>query len=143
MPERTRTRRQRLEVQAVNPADGKLLSVQVSHAKLQAVSGRSLGQVLEAAYTVPEVLQRPLAVFKGLRREADDPPHGENWLCYCGRPTRAYQAYGSHRAPWPDEVFLVFVSDELIVYNWYWVEADPQDANLPLDHAVRFKERLL
>ena len=143
MGEPTETRRERLAVQAVNPVDGKPFSVQISHAKLQAVRGRSIGQVLEAAYTVPEVLQSPSAVFKGLKREADDPPQGENWLCYCGRPSHAYQADGKPREPWPGEVFLVFVSDELIVYNWYWVEVDPENANLPLDHSVRFRERVL
>jgi len=132
-----------LAVRAVHPRDGKPFSIQVSYAKLQAARRRSLGQVLEAAHLVPEVLQKPLAVFQGLRREADEPERGENWLCYCGRPARAYHANGRPRPPWPGEVFLVFVNDERIAYNWYWTEADPKDANLPLDHSVRFKERVL
>jgi len=50
---------------------------------------------------------------------------------------------GSEAAPWPGEVFLVFVSAERVAYHWYWYEADATNPNVPVDWAVRFKEQAL
>jgi hypothetical protein len=45
--------------------------------------------------------------------------------------------------PWPGQVFLVFVDDDGIIYNWRWEKADSQDLRLPENHGRRFEERLL
>ena len=119
--------------------------VTVSHQKLLSLIQRSEGQIKEAATTVPMVLQKPRAVFRGLMRDGDEPraKSEEGWLCYCGVPAVAYNADGSERAPWPNEVFLVFVSSEKVVYNWYWSPCDPQNPELPEGYLERFKERAL
>jgi len=61
-----------------------------------------MGQVNEAAFVLPMVLQRPTAIFEGLLREGDEPggPGAEGWRCYCGIPDRAYNKDGSQREPW-------------------------------------------
>ena len=137
------TRRSQLAVKAVNPRDGSIWSVTISHARLQAAARRSSGQLKEAAYLVPMVLQSPSAVFRGLLREEDEPKAGEGWLCYCGVPQRAYRQDGSVTDPWPGEVFLVFVNGDRIAYNWYWTRCSREDASLPEEDDTRFKERLL
>jgi hypothetical protein len=40
-------------------------------------------------------------------------------------------------------VYLVFVNDETVAYNWRWEKADPDQPTLPVGHATRFKKRLL
>ena len=119
--------------------------VMYSQEKLQAIAKRSLGQVKEAAFAVLSILQQPKAIFRGLLREFDEPARGggEGWLCYCGIPPTAYNEDGSPRDPWPDEVMMVFVDSERIVYNWYWCPCDPDDPSLPEDYSVRFRERVL
>ncbi|GMU24541.1 MAG: hypothetical protein AMXMBFR13_46150 [Phycisphaerae bacterium] len=47
------------------------------------------------------------------------------------------------RLPIPRQVFLVFVNDEQIAYNWRWERSDPEEPTLPVDHQSRFKKRLL
>ena len=136
-------RRDKLVVEGIDPKSGKRLAITISQTKLLAVSKRSRGQILEAAYTVVEALQRPCAVFEGLLREDDEPRTAYAWRCYCVIPPLAYRQDGEVVDSWPGEVFLVFVDDECVAYNWYWVEADPDDACLPVDYHARFRERLL
>ncbi len=40
------------------------------------------------------------------------------------------------------QVFLVFVNEDRVAYNWRWEQADPHKPDLPLGHEKRFKRRL-
>jgi hypothetical protein len=139
------TRRQLLTIKAIDPQTGHMMEVKFSPEKLRACAERSQGQIQEAAYSVPMILQHPKAVFRGLKRDADEPkkPAEEGWLCYSGIPDLAYNEDGTPRPVWPDEVFLVFVSSGKEVYNWYWDKCDPDNPNFPEDHVTRFQERIL
>lgn len=55
----------------------------------------------------------------------------------------AYRRDGAEVEPWKGEVLLVFVSEEMVAYNWYWTKADPENPDLPENFTVRFKERAL
>lgn len=142
MGKHTATRRERLVIGAIDPGTGSLFAVTISLARIRAAC-RSHGQALEAAQLVPMILQRPRAIFEGLRREADEPHRGSGWRCYVGIPDRAYDQRGNRREPWPNEVFLVFVSDDFIAYNWYWYSCSEDNSDLPEGHAERFRKRLL
>jgi len=136
-------RRQLIFLDAINPADGKLFKVQISFERMHAVARRSLGQAKECGYIVPAVLQKPTAIFEGLRSDEDEDRRGVGWRCYCGLPAIAYRTDGSERPPSPAQVFLVFVNAESIAYNWRWEQADADDPSLPISHLERFKRRLL
>jgi len=110
---------------------------------MQAVGRRSLGHAKECGYIVPAILQHPTAVFEGLRREEDEDSRGVGWRCYCGVPDCSYRRDGTETAPYPNRVYLVFVNDEGVAYNWRWEKADTDKAKLPVDHLTRFKRQLL
>jgi hypothetical protein len=144
MAKMTGTRREALSVMAVLPDDGTAIKVTLSHAKLMSVAKRGRGAVLEAAQLVPYTLQRPEAIFRGLRQDTDEPRgSGTGWLCYCSKPVCAYHRDGTKIAAYDNEVFLVFINADKVVYQWYWHPSDPDDPNLPADHHNRFKERAL
>jgi hypothetical protein len=144
MSERVQTRRKYLTVNAIDPETGKTLSVLVSYDHVIAVGKRSQGQAKECAYLVPMILQRPTAIFTGLCEDQDEPTgRGFGWTCYCGIPDRAYNTDGTERKVWPGEVFLVFVTDDKIAYNWRWEKADSADKSLPQRHGTRFEKRLM
>lgn len=143
MAETGGSRRDSILLDAIDPTDGKPCKVQVSHDRMMTVAKRSLGQAKECGYIVPVILQRPTAVFEGLRSDEDEDRRGVGWRCYCGVADKAYQADGSERSPWPGQVFLVFVNDEKVAYNWRWEQADADDPKLPINHDQRFKRRLL
>jgi hypothetical protein len=65
------------------------------------VARRSRGQIKECAFVVPVILQRPTAIFEGLRMDEDEDTRGVGWRCYCGVPAVAYRADGSEQRPWP------------------------------------------
>src|SRR4051812_7617582 len=139
MAEMGGTRREFILLDAVDPTNGKPCKVQISHDRMIVVTRRSLGQVSEAGYILPTILQAPTAIFEGLRLDEDEDRRGVGWRCYCGVPTAAYRPDGTKRAPWPGQVFLVFVNEEHVAYNWRWEQADPDDPKLPIKHGERFK----
>lgn len=136
-------RREYLCINALNPLNGDTCTVQISQQRMLAIGRRSIAQAKECGVLVPEVLQNPTAVFEGLRREQDDDPWGCGWRCYCGIPSRRFTKDGREADPYPNQVFLVFVNDESVAYNWRWEKASQEDPELPANHEARFRRRLL
>jgi len=137
------TRREKLTVKAINPVDGKSYEVALSHSRIKETAKRGMGAILEASRLVEYVIQNPTAIFEGIRRDADDPNYGASWRCYCGLPTCAFNASGKEVNPPAGMVFLVFVNDEMVVYNWRWDKADADTPRYPHNYKDRFRERVL
>ena len=104
---------------------------------------RSLGHAKECGYIVPMILQQPTAIFEGLRKDEDEDLRGVGWRCYCGIPEHSYASDGTAKRPYPNQVYLIFVNEDGVVYNWRWEKADDEDLKLPKDHQTRFKKRAL
>ena len=143
MPEKRQSRRQFITIAAVNPIDGTACEVLISYDRMQTVGRRSMGQAMECAHIVPAILQRPTAIFEGLRSDEDEDARGFGWRCYCGIPERGFLVDGTAVRPFPGQVYLVLVNDEQVAYNWRWERADPNNPRLPIDHETRFRRRLL
>lgn len=137
-PEKRKSRRGYSSIPAIDPNDGKPWEVMVSHAKMDLIASRGPMHAKELAWSVREVLSSPHAVFQGVREEGE-----ETWLCYVGRPRHAFNKAGQAVPPYRGEVFLVFVTDERVVYNWRWEKCDPSDPKLPEGYAGRFVRRAL
>lgn len=126
------------KIPAIDPLDGKVTEVYVSHARMDAVAKRGMGAAKDLAWSEREVLIAPKAVFRGVREEGES-----HWLCYVGIPKHSYIADGFTRPPRVGRVYLVFVNDEGVAYHGRWEECDSNNKDLPRDHAIRFRERLL
>lgn len=137
------SRRKYLTLQAIDPVDRSMTVVQVSFDRMQTVGRRSMGHAKECGLIVPMILQQPTAVFEGLRQDEDEDQRGVGWRCYCGIPEHAYHSDGTSRSPYPGHVYLVFVNDDAVAYNWRWEKADSDDPQLPQNHLARFRTRLL
>lgn len=138
------SRRDYITLSAIDPRDGTLTcEVQISFERMQAVGRRSMGHAKECGHIVPMVLQMPTAIFEGLRRDEDEDRWGYGWRCYCGVPEHSYRPDGTQAPPYSGQVFLVFVNDDRVAYNWRWEKSDPDDPRLPIGHASRFKQKLL
>jgi hypothetical protein len=133
------SRRDRLCIQALDPETRQTCVIQISQQRLLTIAKWGAWAVNEASEIVPFILQYPAAVFQGLRRDEDEDPGGTGWRCYCGRPTKRFQKDGSEANAEPGQVFLVFVNDEAVAYNWRWEAADLENANLPKGHDIRFR----
>jgi hypothetical protein len=143
MAEEGDSRRQFIQLEAVDPATGKPCNVQISFDRMQAVGRRSLGHASECGYILPAILQKPTAIFEGLRLDDDEDKRGAGWRCYCGIPECSYRMDGTKGLPYPGQVYLVFVNQDQVAYNWRWEKADENDATLPINYDNRFKRRLL
>jgi hypothetical protein len=143
MPEQGDSRREYITIAAVNPLDGKICEVIISHDRMQTVGRRSMGHAKECGLIVPQVLQHPAAIFEGLRRDDDDDPRGCGWRCYCGIPEHAFLRDGTEVRPFPGQIYLVFVNEEKVAYNWRWEKSDQDNPRLPIDYKTRFREQLI
>jgi hypothetical protein len=128
---------------AIDPNDGGKWQVLLSNSKMDWVAAQGHGAAMELADTVRWTLLHPRAIFRGVR-DLDKEVEEDNWLCYVSTPNHCYDhKTGERRPPWDGEIFMVFVTEERVVYNWYWDECDRQDVNLPTDHENRFIEKVL
>jgi hypothetical protein len=116
--------------------------LQISYDRRQTVGRRSLGHAKEGGLIVPAILQGPTAIFEGLRRDEGEDPKGVGWRSYCGIPAHSYRTDGTEAPPSRNQVYLVFVNDEGVAYNWRWEKAAPDDPALPLNYQTRFRKRL-
>ena len=110
---------------------------------MQTVGRRSLGHAKECGLILPMIRQKPTAIFEGLRRDEDEDRRGFGWRCYCGVPDQSYRSDGTSAPPYHGQVYLVFVNDERVAYNWRWDQAALDNRTLPVDYKSRFKQQLL
>ena len=140
----TKARQGYATVKAKDPHDGREWDVLLPDKRLEWAKRNGVGAVRELAYTVPWALQNIRHMFRGVRDddcEIDD--EDDKWLCYVSTPPRAYDwRTGNQVDAWRDEVFLVYVTDERVVYQWSWVKADPNDPCLPIGYLERFKTQV-
>jgi hypothetical protein len=120
-------------IRGINPFTREEWDIRISHARMDSVAKRSLGQLKELAHTLPEVLRYPTAVFQGVREDGE-----RDWLCYCGQPSHAYDgATGSKKRAYLGEVYLVYVNADRVAYNSRWDKCDPDDIRLPCNYEDR------
>lgn len=144
MAKRKESRREYLMIEGIDPETGKLTAqIQISYDRLHKISTRSIGQLKEAAEIVPQVLQKPTAIFEGLCLDNDEDHRGCGWRCYVGLPDRAYRADGEQLPPLDGMIYMVFINSEGIAYNWRWENADETNPELPMDYGLRFIKRLI
>jgi hypothetical protein len=129
---------------AYEPVSKKTHIVCVSPHAITAAGQRSMGQAMECAYLLPDVLRYPKHVWRGLRWDDDELlSDSPGWLSYCKIPYLSYNMNGEEQKPRPNRVFMVCVNIDKIVYNWWWVPCDPQNRECPEEYKNRFREQLL
>ena len=128
---------------AFNP-EGQPFTVKVTRQRLRFLAQSGAWRVEEATQTVGEVLNRPLAIFAGIRQEDDENkgPNGVGWWCYAGVSSTRFLQGGSVRTAKSDEIFLVFVTDEFVAYNSRWELASPRPEWFQDGYLERFRRRI-
>ncbi len=140
--EKKKSRRDYSVVDAIDPHDGGLWDVLVSPGFLEWVKKRGMGRTKELAYSARWVLLNPAGLYRGVR-DTDHDVDDEGWLCYSAIPPDAYDyKTGERRDPWSNQTMMVCVTDERVLYDWWWVPSDPESPNLPINHQLRFREKI-
>ena len=144
------SRRESLTKLAVNPQTGKTdFAVTISESRVKNLAKRGSKADLLRITLVDNALLYPKAIFRGIRFEEDEQHscHSPGWLCYCGYPPNDFRFQGGATAPPARKVFLVFVNEDQIAYNWGWERADfdawDVGKYLPVNYQDRFKEQII
>ena len=134
-----------IPLRAISPEDGKLwrVGIRIDHA--QRLCRQGLHRQKEIAYTLEWALKNPTAIFEGVRRDEDEDPTSDvqSWLCYVAKPETRFRFGDAKPEPAGDRVFLAFMNQDFVVYNWRWEPNSDRDARLPADWEHRFRKRLL
>lgn len=138
-------RSDRVYFDAVDPMTGTVVEagVSVTRRRAEFLARIGPGAVREITDTVPRVLLKPTSVFAGIRREQDESREGDGKYCFSGRPAFRLTPDGRRVPASAEEVFLVFVNEEGVAYNWRWEDADSRNEGLPANHEIRFHRQLL
>jgi hypothetical protein len=126
----TTNRREPFTFDAFDPPSG-TCKVYIRERRLLMIAKLGRWKLLEARELVPAVLEAPSVVFEGLRWEGDEDKDRPGWRCYCGKPRSMYDKRGGEVGSDPNQVFLVFVNDEGVAYNWRWEFATETDKEIP------------
>ncbi|MGL6225729.1 MAG: hypothetical protein ACRC10_03775 [Thermoguttaceae bacterium] len=128
---------------AIDPKTGKdTLILTLSKRKIEMLGRRGNRGDIQRVLLVRDTLLHPSGIFSGIRFEEDEEHSCDapGWLCYCSLPIRDFTRSGEECNPPYNKVFLVFVNDEEIVYNWYWETCDLEKPQYPKNFQERFKE---
>ncbi len=135
-------RKHYVTIPAKDPRDGGTWDLLLPPSLLEETKLRGLGRCKELAFTVRLGVLNIRHVFRGVR-DTETRLGCDEWLSYVSTPSRAYDyKTGEERKAWENSVFCVFVTDERLVINFYWCDCDPNDPTLPMDHELRFIERV-
>ena len=139
MLDKTKSRRGYSPVPGIDPGDGKIATLLLSPKLLESCRLHPV-KVYELAYLVPECVLRPLSIFEGLERDFGDTECA--WLCYCSRPAESLlRKHGMTQKE--DDVFLVFINPDQVIFQFYWDDCDPQEPNRPKGWEDRFRQQLI
>ena len=138
-------RRDGIEFPTFDPKTGQTFMSRMRFARLKYLATKSKGFVMEGVELVKQILASPGAVFEGLKREKDEefcPDGAAGWRCYCGIPTHKYLPSGATAACPPNQMLMVFISDDSVVYFHCWGVSDPQHQEIPFDRKDRFVKQI-
>jgi hypothetical protein len=135
------SRRDPFSFDALDPS-GVTYKVLIREKRLLALAKLGPAALLEARHLLPQALQAPTVIFQGLRWEGDEDKDRPGWRCYVSKLKFMYDKRGDVVASDPTEVFLVFVNDQMIAYNWRWEAADQDDPEIPINSGSRFHEKI-
>jgi hypothetical protein len=81
----------------------------------------------------------PTVVYKGLRRgEGSCEDLVDGWT-FCGKPRQSFDNEGRPLAPPPGMVYLVFADKDGYVFDWDWVQENPDEPGCPVNAELRFE----
>jgi hypothetical protein len=138
---KSKSRRGYQQIDARDPHDPTgTWQVLLSDDKAGYVARKGLGAMYEMTETMRWSLVHAEHCWRGVRHEQPEIDETE-WLCYSAGPSHAWDLKRHQRVrAWDDSIFLVFVTDERVVYHWCWYDADHGDPTCPVNHLNRFTE---
>jgi len=129
---------------AISPHNGRPWDLLISHDTLDWIAKTGLGRSRELAFVVKPELLKPKAIFQGVR-DLEHEISEDEWLCYVCQPNFCYDYKSGEKrtSAWENEVMLVYINDERVFYNWYWVESDDRVSFRPNGYETRFSKQVL
>ena len=88
-------------------------------------------------FSIEAVLRKPNVIFQGLKRS-----HLDDGFCYCATLNRRYVSEDGRTAQaYPGFVFVVFVTTELVIFEFGWERMSGIRKGYPDKYVTRFTEQ--
>jgi hypothetical protein len=127
-PDTSPAARDRLEARRT----AKPFLLRVADEDLQHLAGQPPYVTHNLLHCARRTVLAPTAVFQGLRRGDGGPPTVETGWAICGKPRRTYHNDGTSQPTPEGMVYLVYADSEGYVFDWDWVQEDPDRPGYPL-----------
>jgi hypothetical protein len=130
-----------VSVRGKNPFGNEEIEVFLSKEKVDNLERYGPEWKFKAAFSIPDLLQNPCVIFKGLKRE-----NFEEAYCYSGVPTLWLQQIDPKiEIPFPPgRIFAVYVGknpdQRLVILDWEKRKEDPQHRGYPENWKTDFGE---
>jgi hypothetical protein len=85
-----------------------------------------------------QTLLAPTRVYRGLNRGSEAPQTLRQGWAVCGKPSRAYDNDGGAVPAQSGMLYMVFADSDGYVFDWDWVQEDPERPGDPLNPELRF-----
>jgi hypothetical protein len=85
-------------------------------------------------YSAVKLVQSATVLYRHLRREG----RLQNGFAFCGRLRQAFDNAGNAISPPPGMAYIVYADPDGYVFDWDWVEEDPDHPGYPVDADRRF-----
>ena len=106
------------------PEDRRECEFKISTAKINWIHKHGPDDKFYNIRNLPFALNRPVAIFKGLKRDGHDTSY-----CYIARPVRRFVNDTASLPTAPPWVFMVFIDSNLEVFNWRFEKDDKDVVN--------------
>lgn len=83
---------------------------------------------------VPRVLASPTSIYKGIRRDG----RLQGGYAFCGLPGFAMKNDGARIEAPKNKIFCVYVTENHTVFDWDWIQANPENPREPSEAENRF-----
>ena len=125
---------------ARSPIKDEMTSILVPTDILNQKKRHSMGMAKELIYSVIPSLSEPVSIFAGIR---DSRLTENDWFCYCLSPGIRFTRGGVETPAENNRLLLVYVTDEMELYNWYWSRTDALEIYRPVEYETRFQKILV
>ena len=118
--------------------DARPFVLRVAEEDLESLKAHPPYVVHELLHCARRVVLAPTRVYRGLKRSDRGMPKINQGWAFCGRPRQGFDNAGNSIPEPDDKVFVVYADADGYVFDWDWIQQNPDEDGCPFGPDIRF-----